>query len=504
MPYNGSGSFSLIYNWQQDALNGIDISSSRMMGQENDIAAGLSLCITKDGQQTPVANLPMGGFRLTNMGNANAQGNAVSVQDVQNGSLVTLTTVAGTDTITANTAPSITAYATGQRFQFLAAGANTTNAVTLNINGFGAKNVMKAGPAGLVAIAPGDIGAGTFPSVVYDGTQFQLQTQSTSSIVGRNRLINGDFIVSQYNGGSAVTPAASAYVVDRWQAAVSQASKLTFQQIAAPSGFLNVSSALKISVASAFSPGASDFFLLRQPVEGVNVRDFQWGTANAKSISLQIQVSATLTGTYSIAFQNYAQTRSYIATINVTAANTPQLFTVTIPGDTAGTWATIGPIGFMYWSIDLGSGSTFNAVAGSWGAGNALRSSGSLSLVANAGASITISGIQLETGAPTSFEVLNYQQVLAMCQRYYNAGVFSQYYGPATSGNVYASSFSYPTMRANPTVLATSSSIGAGLFPNTIGTIAIEGSGWAQEARTANATGNSGTFQSTLNLQAEL
>lgn len=503
MPYNGSGSFSLIYNWQQDALNGINISSSRMMGQENDIAAGLSLCLTKDGQQTPVANLPMGGFRFTNMGNATAQGNAVSVQDVQNGSLVTLTTVAGTDTITANTAPSITAYAAGQRFQFLAAGANTTNVVTLNINGLGAKNVMKAGPAGLVAIAPGDIGAGTFPSVVYDGTQFQLQTQSTSSIVGRNRLINGDFIVSQYNGPTAVTPTASGYVIDRWQAAISQASKLTFQQIVAPTGFLNVSTAMKINVAASFSPGAGDFFVFRQPIEGINVRDFQWGTSSAKSISLQIQVSATLTGTYSIAFQNYAQTRSYVTTINVTAANTPQLFTISIPGDTAGSWAAIGSTGFMYWSIDLGSGSNFNAATGSWGAGNTIRTAGAISLVANAGASITISGLQLETGAPTSLEVLSVSAVIAQCQRYYVSGVFSQYYGPATSANVYGSSFSFPPMRTNPTVLG-STNLASSLFPTTVGTVAFFSGGWGQEARSANATGNSGTFASTFNLQAEL
>jgi hypothetical protein len=181
MPYNGSGQFNLIYNWQQDALNGINISSSRMMGQENDIAAGLSLCITKDGQQTPVANLPMGGFRFTNMGNANAQGNAVTVQDVQNGSVVTLTSVAGTDTITANTAPSITAYAKGQEFLLFPAGANTTNAVTLNINGLGAKSVTKNGAS---ALAIGDIPAGGAVPLYYDGTQFQLGSAPAGALIG--------------------------------------------------------------------------------------------------------------------------------------------------------------------------------------------------------------------------------------------------------------------------------------------------------------------------------
>lgn len=224
MPFNGSGTFNLIYNWQNDAAQGLNISSSRMEAQEQDIAAGLSLCITKDGQQTPTASLPMGGFRLTNMGNATAQGNAVSVQDVQNSSVTTLTTVAGTDTITANTAPSIGAYAANQRFQFMPAGANTTNAVTLNINGFGAKNVQKPTPGGLVACAPGDIPAGIEQTVIYDGTQFQLQMAANPFNHGQCRLsvasttslklspYNGNFLI--INGVPWQVPAAGVTVTN--------------------------------------------------------------------------------------------------------------------------------------------------------------------------------------------------------------------------------------------------------------------------------------------------
>ena len=187
MPFNGSGSFSLIFNWQQDALNNINISSSRMMGQENDIAAGLSLCLTKDGQQTPTANIPMGGFRFTNMGNANAQGNAVSVQDVQNGSVTTLTSVSGTDTITANTAPSIGSYAKGQYFLLFPAGANATTAVTLNVNGLGAKNITKNGAN---ALAIGDIPASGAVPLYYDGTQFQIVSLPRGLYLGTQQFLS--------------------------------------------------------------------------------------------------------------------------------------------------------------------------------------------------------------------------------------------------------------------------------------------------------------------------
>ncbi|MBR8074354.1 hypothetical protein KDX14_33050 [Burkholderia cenocepacia] len=69
MPFNGQGSFALKYNWQNDAANGIYISSSRMTDQEQDIANGLSNCLTRDGQSTPIAPIPMGGQRLINLGN---------------------------------------------------------------------------------------------------------------------------------------------------------------------------------------------------------------------------------------------------------------------------------------------------------------------------------------------------------------------------------------------------------------------------------------------------
>lgn len=496
MPFNGAGTFTLVAG--NPVVTGTTISSTWANNTLSDIANnGLTNCLTKDGQQTPTANIPMGNFRITGLGDAVNLTDAPTVRQVQNGAFSTLSGVTGTDTIAGSATPSIIAYTAGQTFDFIATAANTTNAVTLNVNGLGAKSVTKFGAN---ALAAGDIQNGQSVRVRYDGTQFQMISPTIGGIVGRNRLINGDFVVSQYNGGSATTPTTTAYVIDRWQAPVSQASKLTFQQITAPTGFTSVSTALRISVASAFSPGAGDIFLLRQPVEGLNIRDFQWGTAAAKSVSLQIQVSASLTGTYSLYFANSALNRAYVTTVTVTAANTPQNFPITIPGDTSGSW----PIsGFLYVGIDLGSGSNFNVASGSWGAGSPTRTSGSVSLVANAGASITISGCQLETGSPTGLEVLNYAAVLAYCQRYYCI-VFSSFSGSVTNAVQYSASFSMPIqMRTAPTVLS-STNLTALQFPAAVGTIATNLSGYGTETRSCNATGNGGLFQSNINLQAEL
>lgn len=187
IPFNGSGSYSLPYNWQTDAANGLNISSSRMQGQDADIAAALSLCLTKDGQQQIAASLNMGGFTLTNLANAVAQKQPVTVQDLQNGTPLWLGTASGTDTITAaaNIAPQ--AYAAGQTFRFISAGPNATTAVTLNVNALGAKNITKQGAT---ALAIGDIQGGEVVEVTYDGTQFQLQTPNFSLIPVSGRLLN--------------------------------------------------------------------------------------------------------------------------------------------------------------------------------------------------------------------------------------------------------------------------------------------------------------------------
>lgn len=200
MPYNGSGSFSTVYNWQADAANGLNISSSRMQGQDADFAAGLSICMTKDGQQQAAANLPMGGFTLTNIANAIAQKQPISVQDFQNGTPTWLGTVSGTDTITGAASIAPGAYAKGQKFRGITAGANTTNAVTLNVNGLGAVPVVKNGSA---ALAPGDFAANQVFEVSYDGTNFQV----TGANNGHGALINVQLLTA--SGTYMPTPGAT-------------------------------------------------------------------------------------------------------------------------------------------------------------------------------------------------------------------------------------------------------------------------------------------------------
>lgn len=172
IPFNGSGTFSRLFNWLNDFNNGINIDPTRMDSDTTDIANGLSDCVTRDGQSPATANLPMGGFKHTGVADAALQSQYASAGQVQNGSLIWGGTASGTNTITFNITPTPAAYATGQRFAFIIANTNS-GAVTVNISSLGAKSLTKYGTSALVS---GDIVAGQICVIQYDGTEFQLSS----------------------------------------------------------------------------------------------------------------------------------------------------------------------------------------------------------------------------------------------------------------------------------------------------------------------------------------
>lgn len=179
MARNGSGTYSLPAG--NPVTTGTTISSTWANNTLSDISTALTASIAYDGQTVPIANLPMGGNKHTGVGNATVRTNYASAADVQDGSLTYLTSVSGTDTIVATGPVGMSAYATGQVFRFISAGANT-GATTVNINTIGAKAIVKLNGSPLVA---GDIPSGAMVSISYDGTSFQLQsTLGVSSFSG--------------------------------------------------------------------------------------------------------------------------------------------------------------------------------------------------------------------------------------------------------------------------------------------------------------------------------
>jgi len=286
-----------------------------------------------------------------------------------------------------------------------------------------------------------------------------------ASAVFRNRIINGAMVIDQRNGGASVTPADSAYTLDRWKYFATQASKFTVQQnagsVTPPVGFSNY---LGMTVVSAVTVGAGDYFTISQSIEGFNTADLNFGTANAKTITISAWVRSSLTGTFGGVVLNSAANRSYPFTYTISSANTWTQISVTVAGDTSGTWvgATNG-IGLRI-DFSLGAGSTYSGTASSWASATYLSATGATSVVGTNGATFYITGVQLEVGTnATSFDYRPYGTELALCQRYYttsfqNGGI------PASPNSLTVSqtglyfingsaSVSYPVpMRASPTV----------------------------------------------------
>jgi hypothetical protein len=263
-------------------------------------------------------------------------------------------------------------------------------------------------------------------------------------------------VISQRNGTSVVTPADNDYTLDRWRLPLSQPSKLTVQQsTTAPIGFSN--SAL-ITSTSAYSVGASEGFLFSQRIEGFNFADMAWGTASANTVTLSFWVRSSLTGTFGGSLSNSANNRWYAFSYTINAANTWEQKSVTITGDTSGTWvgATNGTGLNIYFSV--GSGSSVNGTAGSWGSSALYSVTGSTNVVGTNGATWFLTGVQLEAGSvATPFERRDYGRELMMCQRYYqNLNAWFEYaMGAVGNLNSPVITFSTP-MRASPTITAIS------------------------------------------------
>jgi len=250
------------------------------------------------------------------------------------------------------------------------------------------------------------------------------------SSVFRNRIINGGCVIDQRNAGASVTvnSTTTQYAVDRFQARGDSVGVFTIQQSStAPAGFVNSLVATVTTPDSSIAAGR--IYFLRQNIEGFNVADLNWGTANAKTVTLSFWVYSSLTGNFGGAIQNNSNARSYPFSYTVSSANTWTQVSVTIAGDTTGTWTTNNTSGMR---IDwcLGAGSTFTTTANSWAAGEYYGFTGQTQLISTNGATFYITGVQLEVGSSaTGYEYRQYGQELALCQRYYYQSTPTTYNG---------------------------------------------------------------------------
>jgi hypothetical protein len=283
----------------------------------------------------------------------------------------------------------------------------------------------------------------------------------------RNRIINGDMRIDQRNNGAAVT-ANQDFPVDRWQK-IGTASSSLQRSTDAPAGFTN--SLLTTITATGDS---SSTLRIQQHIEGFNVSDLAWGTADARAVTISFWVKSSVAGTYSARITNDAGNRVYMATFAVGSSNAWEYKAVTVPGDTTGTWLTNNGRGITVSYVLAGATAATPNVWGTTGT----SATGQTNLCLTNGATFFITGVQLEAGSvATPFERRPYGTELALCQRYlpaYNAESSSNTsYGTSAQGSNTTrmhTSFQFPVQtRTAPTGVSISSAshfIGGGQNTN--------------------------------------
>jgi len=294
--------------------------------------------------------------------------------------------------------------------------ADSTGVLALQTNGTTAVSIS-TGQVVTLTNALAEASGGTGTTVGYNGF--------------KNRIINGGMVIDQRNAGASVTVSSNQYTLDRFRSLASGGGAYSVvQSSTAPTGF---STSMLMTVTTTDTPlAATDYYVLRQSIEGYNIADLQWGTASAATVTLSFWVRSSVTGTFGGSLNNDSA-RAYPFTYTINAANTFEQKTITIAGDTSGTWNKTNGLGINV-EISLGAGSSLLATAGAWTTPSTsppTSATGSTNLMATNGATFYITGVQLEKGSTaTSFDYRPYGTELALCQRYYEqvagfAGFFS-------------------------------------------------------------------------------
>jgi len=269
----------------------------------------------------------------------------------------------------------------------------------------------------------------------------------------KNRIINGNCNIAQRNGTTAVATNASGMVIDMW-AVNASGNYGNWQQnlnsITPPAGFTSYLGGVSTGNYTFVS---SNYCNLNPVIEWNNMADWNWGTANAQTITISFWIRASTTGTYSFAMSNGGNSRTYRTTYTINSANTWEYKTITIAGDTGGTWANGNNRGLQIW-FGAGVGTTYaGAATTTWQSDFLFNTSGCVNWMGISGATWYITGLQVEVGTTaTNFDFRSYGTELALCQRYYAL------VGSATGcGNNYNNTaaqmhFVYPVpMRVAPT-----------------------------------------------------
>jgi hypothetical protein len=273
--------------------------------------------------------------------------------------------------------------------------------------------------------------------------------------------VNGSMEISQERG-TGITSAIGSYICDGWKFFYSGTMVVNGAIASAAGWFAGFPSLLYMNLGVAQTTiGAADYTLLQQFIEGYRVARLQWGTANAQPITLCFWSAHHRPGLYSGVVRNGANNRTYAFTYTQAAADVPQYNVITVPGDTAGTWATDNTVGLVL-TFALACGSTNTAPsANAWLAGSYAAAPGQMNAVAATSDVFRITGVIVLPGneAPVQtkspFVMRAYQDELLICKRYFYNGILPLK-GVTGGAQPWAQRMGFPhpvAMRASPTVI---------------------------------------------------
>jgi hypothetical protein len=381
-------------------------------------------------------------------------------------------TVSWSDTVISSAQYNIGYYASAG--SALTGSSTFTNNTSTNVVSIGHTTASTGFSTGALIVS-GGVGIGQTLNV--SGNIYQNTNAITAYDTGfRNRIINGDGNIDQRNSGSTTVPGVGAVnFIDRWKMNVFGSGRLTIGQnyggVTAPDGFVSY---IGMKTTTTSTPAANDYNFLTQMIEGSNLIDLQFGTANAKSITISFWAYSSLTGTFGGSIRNSSANRSYPFTYTISSSNTWEKKTVVIPGDTTGTWST-SHLGGLEIIFVISNGTSWQATPFAWVGANATGPSGSLvNLIGTLNATLYLTGIQVEIGSvATPYERRNYGHEFALCQRYYQITEVRTGGYHTTGGELRGSGYLGAAMRpiASPivTVLATDES-------GNLGTLNVDGS----------------------------
>ncbi|MCK1543440.1 hypothetical protein IVB12_16100 [Bradyrhizobium sp. 179] len=282
----------------------------------------------------------------------------------------------------------------------------------------------------------------------------QAALRAELGVLKKNYIVNGGMMVSQENGSAAGT-VASYYPVDQFFMSVAVTSAAySIAQVASktPGGSLN---RVRLTVTSADAAvGSTDAAFIIHRIEGLRVADLNLGQATAKTVTLQFGVKAPA-GTYCIGLRNGSANRAYVAeyVISAAEANTDVVKSVTLGLDQAGVWASDNTLGLEI-VFTLMAGSSYQQVAGSWQATGNFGTANQFNFMSTNGNVFELFDVGLYEGSVApAFQLPDFADELALCQRYYEKSDSAAYMAPSSGGY---SGFQFKvTKRTTPTMTIT-------------------------------------------------